>query len=129
MVSVLSNRLAWVLLVSVIAALYNFGINAEIVAESQLANVTLFIGFPLTLVWWVQEDARSTRYWPAYHYGLWIFVAAPIVVPHYLMRTRGIAGIPPMLILLGAMLAPLLAAHLGAWAHPYVPEWLWLPES
>ena len=129
MFGILSKPLAWVLVVSGLGTVYQFGINAGILTESQLANVTLYIGIPLTIVWWAQEDARSSHYWPAYHYGLWIFIAAPIVVPHYLMRTRDRAGLPIMLILLGAMLAPFVASYAGLWAYPYMPEWLWIPDQ
>ena len=119
------NRFVWVFLTSIVATVYNFGANAAILSESGLACVAL-IGLRLSLVWWVRGDSLSTRYWPAFHYGLWVFVAAPIVVPHYLLRTRGRAGLPLVLLVLAVMLAPTIASWIGWLAYPHIPESLWI---
>lgn len=68
---------------------------------------------PLFVVWWVEDDARQTRYWPAYHYAVWIFSAWPIAIPHYVLRTRGWNGWPLSLLLLAALMSSSLGWALG----------------
>jgi hypothetical protein len=64
---------------------------------------------------WVRRDMRATRYNPCFHYkdlmfGMWFFL-----LPHYLARTRGRAGLrwalvlyAPFLFLAGLLLVLLI---------------------
>ena len=88
----------------VLVTVYNFGINAGILLETRLANLALSFGSALYFGFWLTEDARTSRYWPFYHYGTWVLVLAPVLVPVYLLKTRGAAG----LLLAGALLAMML---------------------
>lgn len=49
-------------------------------------------GTPLLLVWWVQADSRETEYRPCYEYSAFMFFGWPLLLPYYLLRTRGIRG-------------------------------------
>jgi hypothetical protein len=90
---VIDSPLKRLLAASAVAAFYSFGVNAEVLAESTLANLTIRFGVAIFFVWWVEADSRRTGYWPFYHYGFWVYVAGIVLVPHYLLRTRGRAGI------------------------------------
>jgi hypothetical protein len=115
------GRFVWVV---VLASLYYFGTNATVVRTSDLLELAFSIALPVFLVWWLAADARRTRYWPCFHYGWWVALLAPILVPHYLLRTRGRSGLRLALFLDLVMLAPLAAAYLGWWASQYLPEYL-----
>lgn len=59
-------------------------------------------------------------YWPAFHYGLFLVVFAPVLAPHYALRTRGRRGLCLALALLAAVLAPFLGWWLGLLLWPWV---------
>ncbi len=92
---------------------YNPAYVAGEPTHGQLVNTVVRIMLPMFVVWWVERDARQTRYWPAYHYALWVFAAWPIAVPHYILHTRGRRGVPLSLLLLAALLSPYLGWALG----------------
>jgi hypothetical protein len=125
---IIGTPLRRLLIAVAIACAYNFAINAEIAHETALANATLFVLLPMFFVWWVQDDSRRTRYWPFYHYGLWLYVLGVVLVPHYVLRTRGRAGIPAAIAMFALAILPLGAAWLGILAFDYVPEALWIDE-
>jgi len=62
------------------------------VEESGLFHLLWLWGTSLLVVWWVQADARQTGYRPCYEYGAFMFFGWPLLLPHYLLRTRGIRG-------------------------------------
>lgn len=62
--------------------------------------------FAFLVVLWVRSDYRRSRYWPCFEYDMFLFVAWPLLLPHYLVRTRGPRG----LLILAGMFALLLAA-------------------
>ena len=71
-------------------------------------------GGPLLVVWWIEHDSAQTRYRPAFHYPLFVFLVWPVAVPHYVLRTRGWRGMGLALALLAAICAPLLGGVVGA---------------
>lgn len=120
------GRFLWV---EGLLSFYNLAINAEVLRESALAEVALYVASPVFLVWWAAADARRTGYWPCFHYGWWLVVLAPVLVPHYLFRTRGRSGWRLAFLLEVVMLAPAAAAYAGWWLYPYLPDYLWVGEQ
>src|SRR5262245_37138215 len=117
------------LLVAVgVSCAYNFLINAGVVHEAQFANAALYLTVPMFFVWWVQSDARRTGYWPSYHYGLWLYLLGFVLVPHYVLRTRGRPGVPVAAGMLVLAILPLLFSWVGILVYEHVPESLWLEE-
>lgn len=66
----------------------------------------------LLLVWWVESDARRTRYWPCFEYDLFLFTAWVFVLPQFLFHTRGRRGLWTFLGILGLALFPRVASLL-----------------
>jgi len=106
--------------------IYSFTVNAEVFHESLVVTNAVYYAVPLFWVWWVQADSRQTGYWPAFHYAWWLYLAGPILVPHYVLKTRGRAGLRLALGLVVAMLAPSVAGYLGWWLYPHIPDYLWI---
>ena len=48
-----------------------------------------FLGSLWLIGWWLQTDSRKREFRWAYDLGLLLFVAWPIVLPYYLLKTRG----------------------------------------
>src|SRR5262245_64884342 len=55
--------------------------------------------------WWLRSDSRKRGWW-VYDMGFFLSVAWPIVMPYYLVKTRGSRG---LLVILG-----FVAAYIGA---------------
>jgi hypothetical protein len=75
--------------------------------------VMLFISFaPIVAVCaWLQKDARITGVASVHDWGFFIYLAWPVVIPWYALKTRGRAGWRLAGILLGMACAPMLAAY------------------
>jgi len=73
-------------------------------------------GTALLLVWWVQADAQKTKYWPCYEYGAFMFFGWVLLLPHYLLRTRGIRGFLLIFFFLALLYAP--------WAFAFAVSYL-----
>ena len=56
--------------------------------------------------WWLRTDSRKRRVASVYDMGLFLCIAWPIVMPYYLVKTRGAKG---LLVILG-----FIAAYFGA---------------
>lgn len=63
---------------------YDPSIEAETLMEWSLT---------LMFVWWVLEDGKKQKYHRPYEFGAFIFFAWPVVLPVYLVATRGLRGI------------------------------------
>ena len=59
---------------------------------SPLASLFLSWGPLLTVILWLQKDARRTGVGYVLDLGLFLWIAWPIVIPWYALKTRGRAG-------------------------------------
>lgn len=69
-------------------------------------------GTALLLVWWVQADSREIKYRPRYEYSAFMFFGWPLLLPYYLLRTRGIRDF----FLVGVFFMLFFAPWVVAWA-------------
>ena len=126
MLRVLFGPLGRIFLLSGLNCLYLVGLNAGVFTHEDLAAL-FTTSVPLFVVAWAHADARTTGYWPAYHFGLALFAAWPIFLPLYVLRTRGRAGWRLLTPLVVALAAPYAAAYVGLALWDHVPEELWAP--
>ncbi|HYX30889.1 MAG TPA: hypothetical protein VE863_20290 [Pyrinomonadaceae bacterium] len=69
------------------------------------------IGMLWAIGWWLQKDRHGRGVLSVYDVGLFLYLAWPIVISYYLLKTRGAKG---LLIILGFAVAYVAAALLGA---------------
>jgi hypothetical protein len=73
----------------------------------------LWLAIGLVIAYWLERDTRRTRLMRVYERGLFFFVGWPIVLPYYLIRTRGPRkGLAIMLKWMGAYIAIVVIASL-----------------
>jgi hypothetical protein len=62
---------------------------------------------PVSAVLWLQRDARVHKVATVHDWGMFAFIAWPVMIPWYTIKTRGVgSGLP----LAAALLLPVLAA-------------------
>jgi hypothetical protein len=79
--------------------------------------VTLFLssGPLLTVILWLQKDARRTGVGAVQDWGLFLWFAWPVVIPWYAWKTRGRAGWPLALGLVGLILSAYVTGAAVPW--------------
>ncbi len=114
--------LAQVNVLAFTGAIYAFCVNGGVINGSELTDYVAGYGAPYFAALWIQRDARQTGYWPAYHYGLFVWLFWFVLIPHYLIRTRGRAGFLPALGFWLALCTPLVAGVAGWWLYEELPD-------
>lgn len=64
------------------------GYDPSVESESAMA-----LSLALAVSWWALDDAKKQRYHRPYEFGAFILFAWPIVLPAYLIATRGWNGL------------------------------------
>ena len=64
----------------------------------------------VAVLFWLQEDARRTRVVAVQDWGLFLWVAWPVLLPWYAVKTRGRRGWLLTLGLAGLVVAPMFTA-------------------
>lgn len=59
------------------------------------------IGFLWVIGYWLQQDSRKHGYRWVYDLGLFLYIAWPFIIPYYLLKTRGLKGLIPILAFAG----------------------------
>src|SRR6266404_6387880 len=57
-----------------------------------------WIGFLWAVGWWLRTDSRRREFAAVYDLGFFLYIAWPVVMPYYLVKTRGAKG---LLLILG----------------------------
>ena len=110
-------------LVTAASALYFFLVQGGVFWGSPAAELVAGYGPAYYAMLWASDDARRTRYWPAYHYGLFLICLTPFAIPHYVLRTRGgRSGLARACGAFALQLLPVFAAFLGAWFYEDLPD-------
>jgi hypothetical protein len=107
---------------TLVSALYVFCRVGGVIDGSILADLAAVHGPPYYIVLWAFHDSRRTRFWPSYHYGLYLLVVGVVFVPHYVFATRGRRGFGLAAALWLALWAPSLAGLIGFWLYDDLPD-------
>lgn len=113
MLTALSRTLSpTVLLYSfVVITQFAYGIYAGQQIEAPAGYTLLHWAAQLWIVgWWLRTDSRKRGVVWVYDLGLFLCIAWPLVMPYYLVKTRGARG---LLVILGFIGAYIGAAILG----------------
>jgi len=68
------------------------------------------VGMLWAIGWWLRTDSRRRGVLSVYDLGFFLYLAWPIVMPYYLVKTRGAKG---LLVILGFVTAYVGATLLG----------------
>jgi len=116
------SPLLQLVVVSLAASIYGFLVGGGVINTWWPAELAAGFAPIVFVVLWAADDSRSTRYWPAFDYGFLLWVLMPFLIPHYVLHTRGRAGLPLVLLLGALVLAPWLASLLGVWCYDALPD-------
>ncbi|HEX5637888.1 MAG TPA: hypothetical protein VFY78_12415 [Gammaproteobacteria bacterium] len=62
-------------------------------APTQESEKLMNISLAFVFAWWALEDAKNRNYYRPYEFGAFIIFGWPIVLPAYLVATRGWKGL------------------------------------
>ena len=86
-------------------------------APASLPLVTA-LGFVWIVGWWMRRDSRQRGISWVYDMGMFLYILWPIIMPYYLLKSRGVRG---LLIILGFAVAYIGGLLVGALiASPFV---------
>jgi hypothetical protein len=77
----------------------------------EVITLIYHVGILWAIGWWLRTDSRRRGVLSVYDLGLILYLAWPIVMPYYLVKTRGAKG---LLVILGFVVAYVGATLLGA---------------
>ena len=113
MASVLSRIFSPAPLLYTFVVVTQFAYGAYLGAHLQFPEgITLLylIGMLWAVGWWLRTDSRRRGVLSVYDLGFFLYLAWPLVMPYYLLKTRGAKG---LLILLAFSVAYFGAAIVG----------------
>ena len=90
-----------------------FAYGAYVGAQLEFPGAVTFlstIGLLWGVGWWLRTDSRRRGVLPVYDLGFFLYLAWPLVMPYYLVKTRGVKG---LLAILGFVVAYVGAAIMG----------------
>ena len=103
-----------------------FAATYTVVAVDPPGVTSLFIAVApvVSAALWMRRDARLHRVAVVFDWGLFVYIAWPVLIPWYVLHTRGRAGWPLLLGLFLAILAPFVTAVIVAavWDLVLFPE-------
>ncbi len=91
------------------------------IPPSPLPITTIALAPVVSVVLWVQNDARHHGLSTVHDFGLLVYLLWPVLVPWYVLKTRGVRAWSLALLLLTAAVAPLVVAVLTAFLHDIAP--------
>jgi hypothetical protein len=109
MATVLSRILSPAPLLYLFVVITQFAFGAYLGAQFEFpaaATLLFTVGLLWAVGWWLRTDRRRRGVLSVYDLGFFLFLAWPIVMPYYLIKTRGAKG---LLVMLG-----FVAAYVGA---------------
>ena len=100
-------------LTSVTTLLYVFLIVTQLISGAYLASgretppmfaLVYAFGFLWMIGWWLRDDSKRREIRWVYDIGFFLSVAWPFVLPIYLLKSRGVKGIIPVLAFIGVFI-------------------------
>lgn len=107
---------------AILAATYSFCVSGGVINGTTAASYAAGGGPPFFAMLWIREDAKTSGFWPAYHYGMFLWVFWPVLAPHYFLRTRGRRGLGTALFVSAILWLPVVSAMAGAYFYYDLPD-------
>ena len=95
-----------------ISCLYSFGqivlnLNNEIVSDS--TDTLWYLIFSVIVAVWVNKEPEKVKFEAPFEFGAFVYFAWPLILPYYLVKTRGYEGVLVFIGFLGLYLMPFLS--------------------
>ena len=93
------------ILLMVLVFIYNFAAGLYVAQGAEPLPTVEFLytsAFICGVVWWLNAEARSSAVKPVYCRGLLVALGWLIIVPYYLLKSRGAKGLIPLVGLAGS---------------------------
>jgi polyferredoxin len=113
MATVLSRVFSPAPLLYTFVVITQFAYGAYLGAQLQFPEgirLIYLIGMLWAVGWWLRTDSRRRAVLSVYDLGFFLYLAWPLVMPYYLLKTRGAKG---LLVMLGFVVAYVGAAIIG----------------
>ena len=113
MATVLSRMFSPGPLLYLFVVITQFAYGVYLGAELELppgVMLLYWVGFLWAVGWWLRTDSRKLGVASVYDLGFFLYIAWPVVMPYYLVKTRGAKG---LLLILAFIAAYVGAAILG----------------
>lgn len=113
MATVLSRILSPAPLLYLFVVITQLTYGAYLGAQLEFPGAVTFlftIGLLWAVGWWLRGDSRRRGVLSVYDLGFFLYLAWPVVMPYYLIKTRGAKG---LLVMLGFVAAYVGAALVG----------------
>jgi len=113
MATFLSRILSPAPLLYLFVVITQFAYGAYLGAQLEFPGAVTFlfaVGLLWAVGWWLRTDSRRRGVLSVYDLGFFLYLAWPIVMPYYLIKTRGAKG---LLVMLGFVAAYVGAAIIG----------------
>jgi hypothetical protein len=91
-------------------------IMTALYVAAQMEPIGIVLLLPRIAVFvWLEKDARRTGVGAVQDWGFFLFLAFPVLIPWYALKTRGRAGWALLVALFGLIYSPDLTGHTIAW--------------
>jgi len=68
-------------------------------------SLTWRLGFLWIVGWWLLTDSRKRGVAWVYDIGMFLYIAWPLIMPYYLLKTRRVKGLLPIFAFIGIYIA------------------------
>ena len=89
----------------------------------------LTFGPPIAVILWLQKDAQRTGIGAVQDFGLFVWIAWPVVIPWYAFRSRGRSGWRLLLGLFALMILAYVTPLMVTWLAYGVRLAIWYVET
>ncbi|MGO9272555.1 MAG: hypothetical protein ACLQOO_20370 [Terriglobia bacterium] len=76
--------------------------KAHGIEPSMAFRFLTYVGFLALMSYWVQKDSSRSAVWRVFDLGFFMYLLWPVIVPYYLIKTRGPKGLLPIIGFIGA---------------------------
>jgi hypothetical protein len=93
------------ILLTILIFIYNFvSVFYALSGLEPLPTVELLYiaAFPCGVAWWLRSDTHKSDATRMYCQGLMAYTGAIVIIPYHLLKTRGVKGLLPLLVLAGS---------------------------
>lgn len=93
------------ILLAILIFIYNFIAVFYVLSGIEPLPTVEFLyiaAFPCGVAWWLRADKHKSVAQELYCQGLMAYTGAVFVVPYHLLKTRGVKGLLPLLLLVGS---------------------------